>query len=134
MTTYDTICKLCEREGIAVTALESALGFGRGSIGKLKTGGDITATRLKLIAKYFDVTVDYLINGGEEEDTKEKKTDIASDLSNVLSQLKFNDGLMFDGLELDDDTRQSLINSLNLSIENAKILAKAKYSNKNKED
>lgn len=65
---------------------------------------------------------------------KKKKTDIASDLSNVLNQLKFNDGLMFDGLELDDDTRQSLINSLNSSMENAKILAKAKYSSKNKED
>lgn len=73
MTTYDTIFKLCEQEGIAVTALESALGFGRGSIGKLKTGGDITATRLKLIARYFDVSVDYLINGGEEVNGEEKK-------------------------------------------------------------
>lgn len=129
MTTYDTIIKLCDREGIAVTALESMLGFGRGSIGKLKTGGDITATRLNMIAQHFGVTVDYLING-EEKEVENEKSDIAIDLSDVLKQLKFSDGLMFDGLDMDDDARKFLINSLESSIKNAKLIAKSKEAKK----
>lgn len=129
MTTYDTIIKLCDQEGIAVTALESILGFGRGSIGKLKTGGDITATRLNMIAQHFGVTVDYLING-EEKEVENEKADIAIDLSDVLKQLKFSDGLMFDGLDMDDDARNFLINSLESSIKNAKLIAKSKEAKK----
>lgn len=129
MTTYDTIIKLCDREGIAVTALESMLGFGRGFIGKLKTGGDITATRLNMIAQHFGVTVDYLINGDEKE-VENEKSDIAIDLSDVLKQLKFSDGLMFDGLDMDDDARKFLINSLESSIKNAKLIAKSKEAKK----
>lgn len=34
MSTYEIIKKLCRERGIAVTALEKELGFGRGSIGK----------------------------------------------------------------------------------------------------
>lgn len=130
MTTYDTIIKLCDQEGIAVTALESMLGFGRGSIGKLKTGGDIAATRLNMIAQHFGVTVDYLINSGKEDDIENEKADIAIDLSDVLKQLKCSDGLMFDGLDLDDDARKFLINSLESSIKNAKLIAKSKETKK----
>ena len=36
MSTYETIKTLCKERGIAVTALEKELGFGRGSIGKLR--------------------------------------------------------------------------------------------------
>lgn len=39
MTTYDIISDLCKQHGIAITALEKELGFGRGYIGKFKTRG-----------------------------------------------------------------------------------------------
>lgn len=39
MSTYEIIKKLCSEHGIALTALEKELGFGRGSLGKLKNGG-----------------------------------------------------------------------------------------------
>ena len=42
MATYEIIKDLCDRKGIAVTVLEKELGFGRGSIGKLKNGGEST--------------------------------------------------------------------------------------------
>ena len=59
MTTYEIIKELCAKKGIAVTALEKELGFGRGSIGKLKNGGSITMKRLQIIATYFGVDVDF---------------------------------------------------------------------------
>ena len=38
MATYDVISELCKNRNLAITALERELGFGRGSIGKLRTG------------------------------------------------------------------------------------------------
>jgi len=57
MNVYDCIKSLCDEKGIAVTALEKELGFGRGSIGKLKKGGSTTADRLRKIADFFGVSV-----------------------------------------------------------------------------
>lgn len=58
MTTYEIIKDLCDKRGIAVTVLEKELGFGRGSIGKLKNGST-TMKRLQKISDYFGVDVDY---------------------------------------------------------------------------
>ena len=68
MTTYEIIAKLCNQHGIAITALEKELGFGRGYIGKFRTKGTVpTATKLQQIADYFGVSVDYLMTGEEKE-------------------------------------------------------------------
>lgn len=61
---YDRIAELCADHSLAVTALEDKLGFGRGSIGKIRTRGAMpTADRLLKIANYFQVSTDYLITG-----------------------------------------------------------------------
>lgn len=60
MSIYDTIKTLCDRKGIAVTALEKELGFGRGAIGKMKQSKP-SAQRLQTLADYFGVSVDYLL-------------------------------------------------------------------------
>lgn len=60
---YDRIKQLCDERHIAVTALEAALGFGRGSIGKLKNGKTPNAERVQKIADYFDMPVSYLLTG-----------------------------------------------------------------------
>ena len=62
MLTYEIILALCREKGIAPTVLEKELGFGRGSIGKLKKGGT-SADRLQKIADYFGVSVGFLITG-----------------------------------------------------------------------
>ena len=61
MPLYDRIKELCDNRGLAVTALEKELGWGRGSIGKLKKGGSIASDRLQLLAEYFQVSTDYLL-------------------------------------------------------------------------
>lgn len=92
MTTYEIIINLCKQHNLAVTALEKDLGFGRGSIGKLKTG-QTSAERLQKIANYFNVSVDYLMTG-MEINTKEKydkTTRIAQEILNNKSlQQLFN--------------------------------------------
>lgn len=65
MSIYNTIKTLCDRRGIAVTALEKELGFGRGAIGKMKNSHP-SAQRIQKVADYFGVSVDYLM--GVESD------------------------------------------------------------------
>ena len=68
MSTYDRIKKLCDDRGIAVTALEKEIGFGRGSIGKMKNVGTRTRIdRIQKIADYFGVPVGYLMEEDERQ-------------------------------------------------------------------
>lgn len=63
MGLYENIKTLCDRSNIAVTRLESELGFARGSIGKLRSQKSMKADRLDKIADYFGVSVEYLLTG-----------------------------------------------------------------------
>lgn len=67
MTTFDRINELCKKRGISITALEVELGFGRGSIGKLKKGTTMSSARLQKIADRLGTTTDYLLNGVQED-------------------------------------------------------------------
>jgi len=61
MGLFEKIQELCERDGTTVTSLEKDLGWGRGSIGKLKKGGSTSSDRLQQVAEYFHVSTDYLL-------------------------------------------------------------------------
>jgi len=65
MSTYDKITELCKKKGISVTGLETELGFGRGSLGKMKKGGSTSVARLQKIADYFGINVNELIDNPE---------------------------------------------------------------------
>ena len=63
MGTYEIIKRLCDDRGIAITKLEKELGFGRGSIGKLKEGRQMNTDRIKKVAEYFDVPLELIMTG-----------------------------------------------------------------------
>lgn len=58
--------------------------------------------------------------------------DIAIDLENTLDKLSSDHTLMFNGLDLNDDSRRLLKNSLEMAIENAKILSERNKGNDDK--
>ena len=60
MGIIERIKELCRAEGITITELEKMLGYGNGSLAKSST---IKSDRLQAIAKYFNVSIDYLVNG-----------------------------------------------------------------------
>lgn len=62
MALYDKIKELCDQNNVAVTAVEKELGWGRGSIGKLRKNGIMASDRLQAIAEYFGVSTDYLLD------------------------------------------------------------------------
>lgn len=85
MNTYEVIKALCDKRNLAVTALEKELGFGRGSLGKLKDGKSISSDRLKEIADYFEVSMDYLMTGEDHSaDEPYYLNDDARDLAEFL--------------------------------------------------
>jgi transcriptional regulator with XRE-family HTH domain len=92
------------------------------------------------LAKYFGVSVDYLLGNtdipesksSETKLTKKDEKDIQKALSKTLEQLENNqDGLMFDGEPMDESTREllriSLENSMRIAKEAAKKYTPKKY-------
>ena len=67
MTTLEIIRSLCKEKGISVTTLEEKLGYSNGSISKPSTNA-MRSDRLLSIAKYFGVSMEYLM--GEEDDVE----------------------------------------------------------------
>ncbi|WP_462364809.1 helix-turn-helix domain-containing protein [Roseburia inulinivorans] len=141
MSTYEVIKQLCDEHGIALTALEKELGFGRGSLGKLKSGGT-SAKRLQKIADYFGVSINYLMNGETTEkinntsqlSTKDER-DIAKDMENIRQKLMNGaDGpLSYDGEPVTAEDAELLLGQIELMMRRLKPIHKEKYNpNKNK--
>lgn len=66
MTLKDRVKALAQERGISLPALESELGFGNSTIVKWDKSTP-NADKLNAVAKYFNVTMDYLLNGTVEE-------------------------------------------------------------------
>lgn len=105
MNVYGRIKELCDQKGIAVTALEKELGFGRGSIGKLKTR-NTTAGRLKQIADYFGVPVEYFMNGEEQHEQIDPDFIFLKESFSKLSQDDKNEILGLISIKLENQRRK----------------------------
>lgn len=92
MEIIDRVKQLCSEKGIALYTLESALGFGNGSIAKTK---NMSADRLYAIAKYFHVSMEYIMTGSddtksqkeEKNELSEKELEIYKEKERVLKEL-----------------------------------------------
>ena len=93
----------------------------------------ITADTSLRLAKYFGVSVDYLLGAEEKMPalTSKDERDISKKLEEALSQLESSqEGLMFQGEPLDDATKELIAISLRNSLEMGKKLAKQKFTPK----
>ena len=131
MSLKERIKQLANDRGISLPTLEAELGFGNSTIVKWDKSTP-NAEKLNAVAKYFGVSMDYLLNGVDEDGLSEKDNkDIARRLESTLEELENSqDGLMFSGEPLDDETRELLKASLENSIRIAKINAKQKFTPK----
>lgn len=60
-TLYERIRQLCEEKGISIAKLESDCGFANSTIKKWKSTSTPGVDKIKVIARYFGVTVDYIL-------------------------------------------------------------------------
>lgn len=135
MTLKDRVKTLASKKGISLPALESELGFGNSTIVKWDKSTP-NAEKLNAVAKYFDVTMDYLLNGTEENELTERdKKDIAKDLESIMDKLNSKDAgpASFDGNDIPEDDRELFATQLEAMLVRLKKINKDLYNpNKNK--
>ena len=91
MDMRERVQDLCKKNGISVSKLEKTLGFGNGYISKLDQSTPNTS-KIKLIADYFNVSIDYIITGEEKHPIPvPKMTDEYYKLISIYSNLSETD-------------------------------------------
>ncbi|MFR2644455.1 MAG: helix-turn-helix domain-containing protein, partial [Blautia coccoides] len=126
----------CKKNGITSKSLEEQLGFGKGYISKInKTAPNLS--KIKPIADYFGVTVDYLMTGEEREisTTKAELTakderEIGRDLDRIMKEIRNGeDGpLFYNGVEMDEKSLILLENAIEYALRESKKENKVKYN------
>lgn len=80
--------------------------------------------KINALAKYFDVTVEYLMG---EKPVTQAPTDAVKSLVNLLDELKDEtSGVFADGILLDEESRRLIITSLENSLSMTKFIAQNK--------
>lgn len=129
MTLKERIKELANAKGMSLPALESELGFGNGTIVKWDKSTP-NVEKLNAVAKYFDVSMDYLLNGESHNVlTNKDKRDIREILANT-EQLLNQDGLMFDGDPASPEAIESILSAMQVGMAMAKKRNKEKYTPK----
>lgn len=134
MTTLDTIKSLCKKNGVSLSGLEKILGYGNGSLAKAKV---IPSDRILEIAKYFDVSMEYLMTGKEPNSepaglTAKDNRDIKKDLDSIMGKLQSGtDGpASYDGEALSPESMELFRAELEIALKRLKIINKEKYTPK----
>lgn len=133
MTLKDRVKELANQRGISLPALEAELGFGNSTIVKWDKSTP-NADKLNAVAKYFGVTMDYLLNGTEQLTAKDEK-DIAKDLENIMAKLsnKEDGPASFDGTDIPEADQDLFAGQIELMLRRLKSINKELYNpNKNK--
>lgn len=81
METLDIIKELCEKKGISVSQLENKLEFGNGSLSKSK---NMSADRLYQVAKFFDVSMEYMMTGKTIDEADDEMTKLRQQQSILM--------------------------------------------------
>ncbi|MCI8565972.1 MAG: helix-turn-helix transcriptional regulator [Lachnospiraceae bacterium] len=135
MTLKDRIKALAKKRGISLPVLEAELGFGNSTIVKWDKSVP-NAEKLNSVAKYFDVSMDYLLNGTDKDGLNEKDNkDIAKDLENIMSKLSAGeDGpASFEGTDIPEEDLELFAGQVELMLRRLKAINKEKYNpHKNK--
>lgn len=66
----ERVQELCKRKGVTSQQAEIDLEFAKGSISKLNANLP-TSKKLQKMAEYFNVTVDYIVNGEQSEENND---------------------------------------------------------------
>ena len=127
MALLDNVKLLCKEKGVSQRKMEKEIGISNGASSKWGSSSP-SADILQKLSSYFNVSINYLVTGYTDSGTislhARDEKDIAKRLENTLAALDAQEGLMFSGEPLDDNTRELLKASLESSIKIAKINAK----------
>ena len=135
MVLYERVKEVAKSRGYSINRLELELGFARSSISKFNKNTP-SAEKIQQIADLLGVSVDYLLNGKEASEAKERslttrdEKDIEKILKQTEEQLISQEGLMFDGKPASQEAIDSILSAMRVGMEMAKIKNKEKYTPK----
>ena len=105
MDMKERIRHLCKLNHVSMNKVEGDLGFGKGYLSKLGTSKP-NAEKLKKIADYFNVSLDFIMTGKEDEQKEKDNTDLKQKYSE-LEELLRSDSMKpvrYDGKPVNNDT------------------------------
>lgn len=132
---YEIYCKLRDERGLKDADVVKATGITKSTFSDWKSGRSKPKhDKLQKIADYFEVTLEYLTTGKENDSaepqlTKKDQKDIKEILANTEQLLK-QDGLMFDGDPASPEAIDSILSAMQVGMELAKKKNKEKYTPK----
>lgn len=132
MSLKDRIKSLANERGISLPTLEAELGFGNSTIVKWDKSTP-NADKLNAVAKYFNVSMDYLMNGIDEDGlTAKDNKDIAKDLDSIMEKLSAGESgpASYNGEELDPEAAELFRDELEIALRRLKIINREKYTPK----
>lgn len=108
---------LRENHNLSQKEFANILNIANSTLSQYESDKRVPSDEVKLqIAKYFNVTIDYLLGNetkNKEQNSQDKdEKDIAKSMKKLKEQLKEQQGLMFDGEPLDDTTIELLLEEL----------------------
>ncbi|MCC2250536.1 helix-turn-helix domain-containing protein [Virgibacillus sp. AGTR] len=117
MNTLERVKKLCKERGITVAKLEEELEIPKNTIYQWKRISP-SLDKLKSIADYFNVSIDYLLGRTDIKNndlTEKDERDIAKRMEKMRKDLfegTGEDGLAFSGEPMSDEAKESLLEAL----------------------
>lgn len=135
---YEIYCKLRDSRGVKDSDVVKATGITKSTFSDWKSGRSKPKNdKLQKIAKYFDVTVEYLTDGKESAEkekasalTNKDERDIEKILTQTREQLLSQEGLMFDGDPASPEAIESILSAMQIGMEMAKKKNKELYTPK----
>lgn len=135
----DKVKELAKEKNMTIAELERKLNFSQGSISRWIKQSP-SSERLQKVADYFEVSTDYLLGRSEKRHyydlTEKDKKNIARELEEMIADLKKADAFAYskEATDLDIETHELLIASLENTLRIAKIEAKKRYTPKKYRD
>ena len=133
---YEIFERLLKAKGISAYRVSKDTGISTATLSDWKTGKSTPkADKLQKIADYFCVSVDYLMGISVEEKkaptlTDKDKRDIARDVERIMSNLETSGDLMFDGVPMSQEAKESMAAAMKLGLEAARLKNKETYTPK----
>ncbi|OPD57634.1 helix-turn-helix domain-containing protein [Bacillus anthracis] len=134
MSIFQRVKDLATDRGLSIAELERKLNFSPNTLYKLKSQKP-SIDRIEAIAKYFDVSTDYILGRTDKmywELTDKDEKDIQKKLEELIEDMTKADALAFskDSEPMSEETKQLLIVSLENSLRLGKQMAKKKFTPK----
>ena len=133
---YDIYQKLLDEHKLKNSDIAKATGISNMTLSAWKRGVSTPKQdKLKKIADYFGVTIDYLMTGedvtpSEPQLTPKDERDIAKDMENIIQKLRNNESgpASYDGEPISEGDIDLLAGQIELMIRRLKVINKEKYN------